>query len=117
MSQIIYPDQSSDTIAMYGRVVNPKIDNGVKVLSKDGETTIILYNNDIYVDWNTGVLNVHSIPRVFNYDRDYELVIPSSLSMIEVIGNVYTNPEVLTGYQFGHEIKIENKVNNESNSN
>ena len=58
-----------------------------------------IYEGDIVIDWNTGVKNEHGKPYVISYEELWtvESLFPDQFPIIEIIGNIYENPELLGG--------------------
>jgi hypothetical protein len=56
-----------------------------------------IYEGDIVVDWNTGVKDESSSPYVISYEESWtvESLHPDQFPMVEIIGNIYENPELL----------------------
>lgn len=55
-----------------------------------------IYEGDIAIDWNTGVKDKHSPPLEIKFHHwSIESLLLYSFSTVEVIGNVYENPELL----------------------
>lgn len=90
----VYKDDVSDT---------HRIEYGIETGSKNG-TTIEIYDGDIYVDWNTGVEGVCSVPQVFDILRNASHLSFDEWPMIEIIGNIHTNPDMMKGKWTGNAI-------------
>jgi len=66
------------------------------MLTSDKNSKLIpIYEGDIYIDWNTGIVSKPTKPEVFDLFRDYNNLHPDQFPMIEIIGNVHQNPELL----------------------
>ena len=55
-----------------------------------------IYEGDIVVDWNTGKEGVHSAPYEIKFHHwSLETLFSDQFSVVEVIGNIYENLELL----------------------
>jgi len=71
-----------------------KVEWGMLTSDKDSKL-IPIYDGDIYVDWNTGIVSKPTKPEVFELFSFYNNLHPDQFPMVEIIGNVHQNPELL----------------------
>ena len=74
-----------------------KVEWGMLTGDRNTGKLIPIYDGDIYVDWNTGIESKSSKPEVFDLLMCYNNLHPDQFPMIEVIGKIHLNPELLEG--------------------
>ena len=71
-----------------------RIELGMETYDKHGNP-LDIYNGDIFVDWNTGIPDKCSKPVVFELFVHHDFVHPESFPMVEILGNIHENHELL----------------------
>ena len=71
-----------------------RIEWGIKTYDKHGDP-LDIYDGDIFVDWNTGADGVSTRPIIFELLTCAESVSYDEFPMIEILGNLNENPELL----------------------
>jgi len=71
-----------------------RIEWGIKTYDKHGNP-LDIYDGDIFVDWNTGADGVSTRPIIFELLTCASCVSYDEFPMIEILGNIHENPELL----------------------
>ena len=71
-----------------------RIELGMETYDKHGDP-LDIYDGDIFVDWNTGIPDKCSKPVVFELFVHHDFVHPESFPMVEILGNIHENPELM----------------------
>ena len=71
-----------------------RIEWGIKTYDKHGDP-LDIYDGDIFVDWNTGADGVSTRPIIFETLTCASCVSYDEFPMIEILGNLNENPELL----------------------
>ena len=71
-----------------------RVEWGMKTNDKHGNP-LDIYNGDIFVDWNTGRDECSSDPVAFELFIYYDFLCADQFPMVEILGNVNENPELL----------------------
>ena len=71
-----------------------RIEWGMETNDKYGNP-LDIYDGDIFVDWNTGADGVSTRPIIFELLTCASCVSYDEFPMIEILGNIHENPEVL----------------------